>query len=153
LDTLAKWAIVPVAAGLVIAVLVATWWLVGDQSTVPLSADPDYTFREFDIEPGTQRAAGIGSILLAVIALLALVWAAHRRHLDPRWWSVFVPLLVASFIVGCGWRVMTAGVIGANIGAGLAIMFGGPAVAVLLVWALGYSIHLLRRRATQRSVR
>jgi hypothetical protein len=41
---------------------------------------------------------------------------------------------------------MTAGVIGANIGVGLVVLFGGPVVVALLVWPLAYSIYLLRRR-------
>lgn len=53
---------------------------------------------------------------------------------DARWWSVLVPLMAAGFITGAGWRVMTAGVIGANIGAGLVVLFGSPLVAALLVW-------------------
>jgi hypothetical protein len=146
-ESLAKWAIVPAAVGLVMAIPIATWWLVGDQSTVPASADPDYAFQPLDIGLGAEHAAGIGSTVLAVVTLMTLVWAARRHHLDIRWWSVLVPLLAAGSIVGSGWRVLTAGVIGANIGAGLVIIFGGPVVAALLIWALARSIHLLHRRA------
>jgi formate hydrogenlyase subunit 3/multisubunit Na+/H+ antiporter MnhD subunit len=101
-ESLAKWAIVPAAVGLVMAIPIATWWLVGDQSTVPASADPDYAFRPLDIGLGAERAAGIGSTVLAVVTLLALVWAARRHHLDTRWWRVLVPLLAAGFIVAPG---------------------------------------------------
>jgi hypothetical protein len=40
---------------------------------------------------------------------------------------------------------MTAGVAGANIGAGLVVLFGGPMVLVLLVWALALAAQLLSR--------
>ena len=53
-------------------------------------------------------------------------------------------LLAAGFIAGASWRVMTAGVIGANIGAGLVIMLGGPLVLGLVIWALAFSVHLAR---------
>ena len=38
----ARWAAAAAALGLVLAVPVATWWLVGDLSTVPVSAGRDY---------------------------------------------------------------------------------------------------------------
>jgi hypothetical protein len=145
---LAEWGVVVAAAALVIAVPVAIWWVAGDQSTVQVSAD--YAFRPFDVSVGAERIAGIGSTVLAVVALLTLAWATRRHLLDARWWMVLIPLLTAGLIVGFGWRVMTAGVIGANIGAGLVVLLGGPAVATLLIWATAYSIHLLHRRRNAR---
>jgi hypothetical protein len=46
-------------------------------------------------------------------------------------------------LAGFGWRVFTAGVIGANIGAGLYAFFVGPVIAALLVWAVFRSVTLL----------
>jgi hypothetical protein len=144
------WAAALAAAGLVLAAPVVTWWLVGDLSTVPASLSPDYAFRPFDISPGVARAAGIGSLVLALAALPVLGWAAPLHLFDDRWWSVLVPLLAAGFIAGAGWRVLTAGVIGANIGAGFVVLFGGPVFAVLLVWALARSVYLLGRARRKR---
>lgn len=132
------------ALALVLAVPVATWWLVGDLSTVPASMGPDYAFRPWPIGPAVARAAGIGSLAVGGMAVAALGWASLRRSLAARWWAVLVPLLAAGFIAGAGWRVMTAGVIGANIGAGFVIMFGGPLVLGLVIWALVFSVHLVR---------
>lgn len=56
---------------------------------------------------------------------------------------MLISLLAADFIAGAGWRVMTAGVIGANIGAGMVIMIGGPVFAALLVSALAGARYLL----------
>jgi len=39
---------------------------------------------------------------------------------------------------------MTAGVIGANIGAGLVVFGAGPIVLGLLIWALASSVYLSR---------
>jgi hypothetical protein len=122
------------------------WWLVGDQSTVPASSDPDYAFRPWPISPAAARAAGIGSLTIAATATGLLGWATARRLLDVRWWAVLVPLTAAGFIAGAGWRVMTAGVIGANIGAGFVVLLGGPIVLGLLIWACGFSVHLLGAR-------
>jgi uncharacterized membrane protein len=74
---------------------------------------------------------------------MVLGWATLRRVLDIQWWAMLVPLAAAGFIAGAGWRVMTAGVIGANIGAGFVVFFGGPIVLVLLVWALALAVYLL----------
>jgi hypothetical protein len=115
----------------------------GDQSTVPPS-DADYAFRPLLIGAGAERAVGIGSVLLVVVALSVLVWATHRHLFGRRWWIVLGLLLAADFIIGSGWRVMTAGVIGANIGAGLVVMFGGPVLVVLLIGALALAVRLWR---------
>lgn len=87
---------------------------------------------------------GCGSALVAIVAALLLTWASLRHGLDPRWWSVLGPLLFAGVLIGSGWRVFTAGVIGANIGAGLVIFFVGPVVMALLAWAMFRSFTLLR---------
>jgi hypothetical protein len=89
------------AAALVLAVPVVTWWLAGDQSTVPVSANPDYVIRPFGISPALERALGRGSVLVAIAAALLLTWASLRYGLDPRWWSVLGPLLLAG---RCGRR-------------------------------------------------
>lgn len=137
--------VVTAAVDLVIAVPVAAWWLIGDQSSVPAGADPDYMVRPLGIAPGAERAAGLGSLLLAVVAMPVLAWATRRRLLDWRWWIVLVQLLAAGFTIAAGWRVMTAGVIGANIGGGLMFIFGGPVVAALLGGALASSVALVKR--------
>src|SRR5215469_5218615 len=141
----ARWVALPAAAGLVLALPVATWWLVGDQSTTSASEDPDFAFRPLDVSRGVERVAGRASALLAAVMLLLLVWFTVRHLFDARWWSVLVPLMAAGFITGAGWRVMTAGVIGANIGAGFVIMVGTPLVTALLVWAVARSIYLVHR--------
>ncbi len=130
---------------LVAAVPVVTWWLVGDLSTVSLADDPDYAFRPMTLSPMTERAVGIASLALAVGAVAVLAWATRRRALDRRWWTVLGLLAAAGCIVGLGWRVLTAGVIGANIGAGLFILVGGPVVAALVLFALARSVFLLVR--------
>jgi hypothetical protein len=141
--------VLPTSAGLVLAFPVATWWLVGDQSTVPASEDPDFAFRPLDVSRGVERATGLASTLLAAVMSLMLVWFTVSHLFDARWWGVLVPLMAAGFITGAGWRVMTARVIGANIGAGLVVLFGSPLVAALLVWAVARSIYLVHRGATQ----
>src|SRR5919109_4625359 len=92
-----KWVTWPVAAALVAAFPVATWWVVGDLSTVPASARPDFAFRPFTFSHGIILAAGIGSVSLTVLTLTWLTWATVGRRFDARWWTVIVPLLAAGF--------------------------------------------------------
>jgi hypothetical protein len=84
---LARWAVVPAALALVLAMPVATWWLVGDLSTVPLSASPDYAFHPWAISPAAARATGTGSLVVAAVMVVVLAWATLRRLLDIRWWG------------------------------------------------------------------
>jgi len=63
-----------------------------------------------------------------------------RPALSAQGWAirpVAVPLLAAGFIAGTGWRMLTAAVIRTKMGAGLVILLGSPAVAVLLAWGAG----------------
>jgi hypothetical protein len=46
------------------------------------------------------------------------------------------PFLAAALTTGAG--------IGANIGWGLMIIVGGPLMALLLLWIIGWSLHVLR---------
>jgi hypothetical protein len=145
---------VAAAAGLVLTVPVMTWWLVGPLNTAPARVGLDYAFRPWPISPAAADAAGIASAALAALSLAILVWATLRRLLDAGWWAVLIPLLAAGFLAGAGWRVMTAGVLGTNIGAGFVEMLGGPVVLALVAWAVIYSVHLVRRsrRRAARSI-
>ena len=53
-----------------------------------------------------------------------------------------VPLLAAGLSAGAGWLALTAAAIRTKMGAGLMILLGSSAVAVLAAWALARSIYL-----------
>jgi hypothetical protein len=126
------------AVVLTLATPVATWWVAGDQSVdIP---DPDYAFRAPDISTGVEHAIGVTAVVLWIVSAVLVCLEARGGRFPARWWSIVIPLVLAGFICGYGYRVMTAGVIGANIGAGLAIFFGGPAVVMLVGWAIFRSL-------------
>jgi hypothetical protein len=134
------WQAAMAAVALVVAVPVATWWLVGDQTdpdfkrrlqadgdpAIRAGLDPDYMFRPLDIAPATERTVGGVAVALVVAALVVLVgaWLTGRLHVG--WWGVLGVLSLVGAGCGWGWRVMTAAVSGANIGGGLVLMFGVP---------------------------
>lgn len=134
------------AAAMVAAVPVAAWGLVGQQDAEGLPASElDHAFQPWDIADGTARAIGATALLVTAVAAALLVRATRRGALDRRWWMVLGPLTTAGLMAGVGWRVLTAGVIGANIGAGLTIMLGGPVVAGLVLWSLAGGVWLAVR--------
>lgn len=83
------------------------------------------------------------------MALLgALAWLARRTsslRRDRRWLAVLLPLLGLAAFAAFTYRVATAGVGGANIGAGLFIALAGMLTVVALPWILGRSLWLLTR--------
>ncbi|MEV8544873.1 hypothetical protein [Streptomyces sp. NPDC051572] len=135
------------AATLVAAVPVAVWGLLGRQDVEGFSASElDYAYRPLDISDGAAAVVGVVALLLAGVGGALLVRASRRGELERRWWEVLAPLMPAGVIVGVGWRVLTAGVLGVNVGAGLTMLFGGPVVAGLLLWALVRGIWPANRR-------
>jgi len=137
-----------VAAALAIASFpFAVWWLMGDVSTVPVSDDPDYMFRPPHIDPAVGRTVGTVAVTVFLVAIAIVAYATIRRSFTAQRWAITGPLLLSGFIVGAGERIMTAGVIGANIGGGFVLLFGTPLVAVGLAWSIGGSAYLRRRRA------
>ncbi|MFJ6086276.1 hypothetical protein ACIQI8_33300 [Streptomyces sp. NPDC092369] len=139
-------ALLTAAAVLTAGVPVATWGLMGRQDADGFTASElDYAHRPPSVTDGTAALIGALALALVVAAGALLARADNGGALDRRWWGVLAPLVVAGLIVGAGIRVMTAGVVGANIGAGLTILFGGPAVAALVLWAAGRSWWLTTR--------
>lgn len=130
---------VAAAALLLVATPVAAWWLVGDISEV--SGDVDYAIRPADISPGTETAIGAAATAVALVALTVLLLPTSALRRWPRWWSVLAPLAALGVFAGWGWRVMTAGVIGANIGAGRLVL-----LAPCLTLAVAASCGLRARR-------
>lgn len=141
IDRFAVVALLPVTA-------VVTWWLVGDLSyTGPSSLGPgrDYLVQPLNISSGAEQV--IGSVAVAVIVGSCAVLLRPRSwpRRDPRLLAVLLPLLLAGVVLGWGWRVLTAGVVGANIGGGLVVFFGSPLVIAALGWSWIYGRRLASR--------
>lgn len=139
-------------AGLVLiaATPVTTSWLVGDltdEESLRLAAEGvplDYGIDPITFGPTGDRIIGVVACAAAVIAWGILVQSTVTSRLHRGWWLVLVPLVAAGIITGFAWRVWTAGGIGANIGAGLVIIVGGPLVLGLLIAAAVPAVMLLR---------
>ncbi|WP_435283001.1 hypothetical protein [Streptomyces koelreuteriae] len=127
---------------LVLGVPVAAWGLMGQQNHDGLPASElDYAYQPWGIGDGVAAVVGGLALVLAGVGAAVLM----RGAMDRRWWGVLGPLVVVGLMVGVGWRVLTAGVVGANIGAGMLIIFGTPVAAGLLLWAVGRGVWLATR--------
>lgn len=121
------------------AALVASVWLIGDLSySGPVDGGLDVAFRPVGLPGGVVAGLGIGG--LAVLALTARP-ALRRRGTRAGW----LLLAAAGALLGLTYRTATAGVIGANIGAGLALMFLVP-LAVVLAGLAGWALLAGQRR-------
>jgi hypothetical protein len=129
---------------LLVTTPVAMWWLVGDRTEVPAELDPDYMVEPLAVDPVAAGVVGAGCVVTAGVVLLLVTWVTLRHRSQRPWWSVMLSVLVVGYIVGVGFRAMTTGTIGANIGAGVMVGVCGPAVVMLLLWAVVRSIELVR---------
>ncbi len=118
----------------VLALLVATlgaallgWWWVGELSyTGDAGAQGlDYFLRAPELSLTALRllAAAGAVLLLTAGAVLATTVPASARL---RWGMLLAGAVVLGLALAYGGRAMTAGVIGANIGAGIVLLLGAP---------------------------
>ncbi|MEU7934725.1 hypothetical protein [Micromonospora echinofusca] len=134
---------------------VAAWWLIGDltgdeaRRLAAEGVELDYAIRPVSLGTTGDRIVGVLACVGVVLALAWLLRATARRSLDRRWWWVLAPLVAAGALLGLAWRVLTAGGIGANIGAGLMLIVGGPALAVLLIVAAVAALRMRRNRPSR----
>jgi hypothetical protein len=137
---------VPAASiALIAAAPLAAYFAVGDLSEIGPESNLDYFWREPSWMPSAVAPVGIVAVIVSVASIVTLI-RAHRRRLLTRAAIACEALLVgAGFIIGGGLRVLTAGVFGAHIGAGLVILFGTPLVFTLVIAAITIGIRARRR--------
>jgi hypothetical protein len=116
-------------AALISATPVVAWWVVGDLSEDVDPQNADYMVRPPPLSPAGQHAIGIVASVVVAAALGVLVTASVRRRIEPRWWGFALPLVALGICAGVSYRIVTAAVIGANIGGGMVVMTA-PIVAV-----------------------
>lgn len=136
---------------LILAAPVATWWLVGPNPGDGLGSDPmlrpddyDYLFHPPAIDATMERVGGWAAVAVAALGVALLVVEARHGRIDRRWWPPIVGMTLVGAIIGLAGRVMTAAVVGANIGDGFMLLFGPPVVLVLVIGSIVWSIQNLR---------
>ncbi len=126
---------------LALSVAVVVWWLVGPM-TIDLP-DPDVAVRAPELGATVERVIGLAALVVAVMSSFLLLRSGSA--IDRRWWPVLAVLLLTAAFLAYGWRVLTAEVIGANIGAGLFLLVGLPLAAIALIGVVVRAAWLLVR--------
>jgi len=134
----------------VAAMPLAAWWLIGDQSETSLRPRDqlDYIWQAPDVSQTITSIVGAVALATVAIGVVGYVVAAKRRLIDTRWLLVLAASLIAGALLAAIGRILTAGSVGANIGGGIALLFGLPIVGLLIGYALLQGIGLIvsRRR-------
>jgi hypothetical protein len=122
----------PVPVGRVLATVTCAvlsaalaWWLVGDLSSTGNAGEQGLDrMAEPPVSEGTAQVLGAGSAVLLPLVLL-LGWRLR---------AVLLPAIVLGAAVGAAGRVVTAGVIGANIGGGMVLLLSPLVLLPLAIW-------------------
>jgi hypothetical protein len=133
---------------LVASTPVVAWWAIGDVSEDVSPAAAYYAFRPPSLSARAELMLGAGSTTGALAALVVLVPATRRGAVAVRWWGVVAPLVGLGVFAGFAYRVMTAAVHGANIGAGLVVLlapFAATGALATAAWQLRSWASLSRR--------
>lgn len=121
---------------------------VGDLSEPLEPRYADYLWRPWPFLIEHETAIGVVSTVVCVVTGVALVAARRAGRMPPPLLAQVIILALFASWLGLGYRVMTSGVIGANIGGG-GVWLMTPVFAVVAVaWVLGLAI-----RASQRAKR
>jgi hypothetical protein len=124
-------------AGIAFATPVLVWFSIGDLSfrgSGGLGLFHD--FGPYEVGPESGYVVGGMAAVVAAAAVAVLVIWTRRGVADRRSWAVVGVLAGAGALAAAGWRIMTAGVIGANIGGGFVLLIGPVLIAGLLVGAV-----------------
>ena len=124
---------------------ITAWWIVGDRSH---KGDPDldHMFEPLPLTSGQQVAIGATATILSLAALVVLGTAYQRGLVHRADVRVALPALLVGTYCGVGWRIVTAGVIGTNIGGALLVMFTPFFIVGMVVW---FGLELNRFRANR----
>lgn len=137
---------------LIIAVPVAAWWVIGDRSTAA-PAQADYLVRSPELPAWAQNTLGI-TALVVIVVFSVVLYRSHRKGLvGSRQGTLLAFLVPAGIILAATGRLVTAGVVGANIGGGLSLLFGLPTAGILLLAAITIVtiMSFRKRRETRKS--
>lgn len=116
------------------ALAIATAWWIGDLSST--LDDPDYMLRPIDLSSETSWAVGFVATAACLVGAAAAVLLTRSGCCGRRLVAVLVPWWVLAVYLGLGYRIVTAGVIGANIGGGLFVLTS----FVVVPFAIGSSV-------------
>ncbi|MDQ6837969.1 MAG: hypothetical protein M3137_06435 [Actinomycetota bacterium] len=123
---------------------IATWSIAGDMSYKG-DPHPDYMFRPLPLTGGQELAIAAAALTVSAAAAVFVALAYRRRLVGRADLRLALPLLLVGAYCGIAWRMMTAAVIGANIGGAMAMMFAVVFLPAMIIW---FGAELWRFRST-----
>jgi hypothetical protein len=93
----------------------------------------DYGYGPYQVGPASGYLVGGTAAVVAAAALVALVIRTRTGAVNWRSWAAVASLAAAGAVGAGGWRIVTSGGVGANIGGGLVLLFGPAMIALLLM--------------------
>lgn len=118
----------------VVATFPATWWVLDRlDNEGDWIVDPDYAIHPPNIDPGHAHTIGVISLLAVAIAAAVLTAMIRSGRWRPCALGLVLSATLAFTYAGLAAQVMTAPVVGANIGAGILLLCAFPVgVCVIL---------------------
>jgi len=117
------------------AAAVLTAAIIGDRSTTDYGDGLDYMMRPISVSRELGVAIVIVSILGYVAGAICLLRFAPSEDCRERLAHAWLMSTLAGIVLGVAYRIVTAGVIGANIGGGLTVWVAVPLSTYLIVRA------------------
>ena len=146
LTSKASMGVVGLAALFIASAAGVTFFWVGDLSESVEPKYADYLWRPWPFLTEHETAIGVVSVIVFVVAGATLALAHRARRMAAPLLAQIGALTLFSAWLGVGYRVLTAGVVGANIG-------GGGVWLLTPVFALATGMVVVgpRLRASRRS--
>lgn len=113
------------------------WWLVGDAFSTQGGRDQMVRLAFAAEHAGLVGVGGVVGTAVAIVLLRRRRGSRGARHAG----AAVVLAGIAGLLVGVGLRIVTARVHGANIGGGLALLFGPWLLLVLVVGATWQAVR------------
>ena len=117
-------------------VVICTAWLSSVLLPHETLVDPDYMWQPLEIADSAKVALGLATTAVAIAICVLLYRLLELGRLSRNWLVVFGAGGAIAAYCGLVYGVATSPVIGANIGAGIMLLFAGPFAVVIVIVAL-----------------
>jgi hypothetical protein len=122
-------------AGIAASMPVLVWWAIGDLSSRHDAAGY-FLVGPYDVGATWGRVALWIAAVVLPVAVIDLVRRQRRGDFGWAGWVMIAWIVAADALGAAGWRTITAGVDGANIGGDGAILLGPPVITAFVMVAI-----------------
>lgn len=124
-------------AGLAFSTPFLVWFAIGDVSFRGTGGvGHSHGYGPYQVGPESGYVVGGTAAVVAAASVAALVIRTRQGAADKRSWTVVAALSMVGAVAAGGWRVLTAGGVGASIGGGFVLLVAPMLIAGLLSGAV-----------------